>query len=342
VEGMIPGGALRLFGRWGGSGPAVLLLHGHPRTSATWHRVAPQLVKSGFTVVCLDLPGYGRSDKPMPTDDHVPHSKKVGAGQLLAAMTSLGHERFSLVGHDRGSLYAFRLALDHPSRVTRVALLDCLPVSEHLDRIDVRFATAWWHWFFFAQPEIPERVINADPDSWYHGDVNLMGQENYEEWRAALRDPAVVRAMLEDYRAGLTVDYRDESADRSRMRGWRPCCGSPVALWGAYEALRLNVPRVSRRNASRWPVLEFWPGTCQESAVDGKRVSGDPGSVGGSKGGDRGSDVLRFPDPSERVEMAEAIGSALLSLPVSSPDRGWSDSVHSDAVGRQTGRKVDR
>ena len=109
VEGMIPGGALRLFGRWGGSGPAVLLLHGHPRTSATWHRVAPQLVKSGFTVVCLDLPGYGRSDKPMPTDDHVPHCKRVGAGQLLIAMTSLGHERFSLVGHDRAAFMPFGL-----------------------------------------------------------------------------------------------------------------------------------------------------------------------------------------------------------------------------------------
>jgi haloacetate dehalogenase len=141
-EGMVDAGGLRLFGRWGGAGPAVLLLHGHPRTSATWHRVAPQLVARGFTVVCLDLPGYGRSDKPVPTPDHVPHSKKVGAAHLLAAMASLGHRRFSLVGHDRGSLYAFRLALDHPEVVSRVALLDCLPVSEHLDRADARFATA--------------------------------------------------------------------------------------------------------------------------------------------------------------------------------------------------------
>ena len=223
----------------------MLLLHGHPRTSATWHRLAPQLVKSGFTVVCLDLPGYGRSDKPLPTDDHIPHSKRVGAGQLRAAMTYLGHERFSVVGHDRGSLYAFRLALDHPTTVTKVALLDCLPVSEHLDRIDVRFATAWWHWFFFAQPEIPERVINADPDGWYHGDPNLMGQENYEEWRAVLRDPAVVRGMLEDYRAGLTVDYRDELADRALGRRVQPpllvlwstrddlevLYGDPLAIW---------------------------------------------------------------------------------------------------------------
>ena len=92
-------------------------------------------------------------------------------------MASLGHERFSVVGHDRGSLYAFRLALDHPTTITKVALLDCLPVSEHLDRINARFATAWWHWFFFAQPEMPERVINSDPESWYRGDPNLMGHQ---------------------------------------------------------------------------------------------------------------------------------------------------------------------
>jgi haloacetate dehalogenase len=214
-EGMVQAGGIRLFGRWGGDGPAVLLLHGHPRTSATWHRVAPELAAAGLSVVCLDLPGYGRSDKPVPADDHVPHSKKVGAGRLLAAMRCLGHEQFSVVGHDRGSLYAFRLALDHPTAVTRVALLDGLPVSEHLDRADARFATAWWHWFFFAQPEIPERVINADPDSWYHGDPEVMGADNHAEWRSAMRDPEVVRGMLEDYRAGLTVDYADEVAARA-------------------------------------------------------------------------------------------------------------------------------
>jgi haloacetate dehalogenase len=233
-EGMVDAGGLRLFGRWGGAGPAVLLLHGHPRTSATWHRVAPQLVARGFTVVCLDLPGYGRSDKPVPTPDHVPHSKKVGAAHLLAAMASLGHRRFSLVGHDRGSLNAFRLALDHPEVVSRVALLDCLPVSEHLDRADARFATAWWHWFFFAQPAIPERVINADPDSWYRGDAESMGPENYAEWRSAMRDPDVVRGMLEDYRAGLTADYDDEVADRARGRRLQPPL---LLLWSTRDDL---------------------------------------------------------------------------------------------------------
>ena len=233
-DGLVDAGGLRLFGRWGGAGPAVLLLHGHPRTSATWHRVAPQLVAHGFTVVCLDLPGYGRSDKPAPTADHVPHSKKVGAEHLLAAMRSLGHERFALVGHDRGSLYAFRLALDHPDAVSRVALLDCLPVSEHLDRADARFATAWWHWFFFAQPEIPERVINADPDRWYRGDATAMGSENYAEWRSAMRDPEVVRGMLEDYRAGLTADYDDEVADRARGRRLQPPL---LLLWSTRDDL---------------------------------------------------------------------------------------------------------
>jgi haloacetate dehalogenase len=215
---MVEAAGLRLLARQGGAGPAVLLLHGHPRTSSTWHRVAPLLVDRGRTVVCVDLPGYGRSDKPAPTADHRPHSKRAGARHLLAAMNSLGHDLFDLVGHDRGSYYALRLALDHPKVVRKLALLDCLPISEHIDRADARFATAWWHWFFFAQPEIPERVITADPDAWYCGDPAAMGDANHAEWRAAMRDPEVVRGMLEDYRAGLTVDYADEAADRAAGR----------------------------------------------------------------------------------------------------------------------------
>lgn len=214
----VEGNELEVFVRHGGSGPPVLLLHGHPRTSSTWHRVAPQLAALGRTVVCADLPGYGRSGKPIPTPDHAAHSKRAGARHLLAAMRALGHERFAVVGHDRGSYYALRLALDFPDRVTQVALVDCLPISEHLDRADARFATAWWHWFFFAQPELPERVITADPDAWYHGDPASMGQENYEEWRAAVRDPQVVRGMLEDYRAGLGIDAEHERADRAAGR----------------------------------------------------------------------------------------------------------------------------
>jgi len=146
-------------------------------------------------------------------------------------MHTLGHDRFAVVGHDRGSYYGLRLALDHPDRVSQIALLDCLPISEHLDRADASFATAWWHWFFFAQPDTPERVITADPDAWYRGDPSVMGQQNYDEWRTAMRDPAVVRGMLEDYRAGLTVDDRDERVDRAAgidcgSPCW--CCGPPA------------------------------------------------------------------------------------------------------------------
>lgn len=217
-----------------GDGLPILLLHGHPRTSATWHRVAPLLAAEGLGVVCADLRGYGRSVGPAPAADHVPHSKRAVAGDLLAVMRALGHERFALAGHDRGSLVALRLALDHPAAVARVSLLDCIPISEHLDRIDERFARQWWHWFFFAQPETPERVINADPDAWYRGDPERMGVENHAEWRAAVRQPAVVRAMLEDYRAGLTVDVAAERADRAAGRR----LGMPVqVLWSRRDDL---------------------------------------------------------------------------------------------------------
>ena len=227
-------GDTSVFVRHGGDGLPVVLLHGHPRTSATWHRVAPRLVRRGFTVICPDLRGYGRSRGPAPTADHTAHSKRAAAGDITAAVRALGHRRFALAGHDRGSYVALRLALDHPKAVTRLALLDGLPVSEHLSRITPQFATQWWHWFFFAQPETPERVINADPDGWYRGDPGAMGQENYDEWRRAVRNPQVVRAMLEDYRAGLTIDRRDEEADRAAGRRVR----SPLlVLWSKRDDL---------------------------------------------------------------------------------------------------------
>lgn len=209
-----------IFVRHGGSGPPVVLLHGHPRTSATWHRVAPLLVDQGFTVICPDLRGYGRSRGPAPTTDHTAHSKRAVAADIVEVARQLGHETFHLAGHDRGSYVALRLALDQPPAVERLAVMDCIPISEHLRRADAQFATSWWHWFFFAQPEIPERVIGADPDAWYapKADPASMGAANHAELMAAVRDPHVVRAMLEDYRAGLTVDRDHEEADRSAGR----------------------------------------------------------------------------------------------------------------------------
>ena len=245
LEETVDGGDARIFVRHAGEGLPVLLLHGHPRTSATWHRVAPRLVNAGHSVVCADLRGYGRSVGPAPAPDHSAHSKRAVAQDMLAVMAGLGHHRFAVAGHDRGSYVALRLGLDHPEQVTSLVLMDSIPISEHLDRADAEFATRWWHWFFFAQPDIPERVINADPDSWYRGDPDSMGAENYEEWRAATRNPAVVRAMLEDYRAGLTVDAEQERADRAAGRRlnqpvlvlWsqrddlEDLYGDPLAIW---------------------------------------------------------------------------------------------------------------
>ncbi len=220
--------------RHGGMGSPVVLLHGHPRTHTTWHLVAPLLVAAGHTVVCPDLRGYGQSSKPPTTADHAPYSKRAMANDVLTLMRRLGHERFAVVGHDRGSYVAMRLALDTPQAVTRLAVLDSVPIAEALDRADARFATAWWHWFFLAQPDKPERAILADPDAWYGGDPVGMGAENYADYRRAIHDPATVRAMLEDYRAGLGVDRAADEADRAGGR--RISCPTMV-LWSTRDDL---------------------------------------------------------------------------------------------------------
>ncbi|HEY6749594.1 MAG TPA: alpha/beta hydrolase [Mycobacteriales bacterium] len=218
--------------RHGGDGPAVVLLHGHPRTHATWHKVAPQLAGE-FTVVCPDLRGYGGSVGPPSTEDHSAHSKRAMAADVVALMRSLGHERFAVVGHDRGSYVAMRAALDHPDAVTALAVLDSVPIGEALARADARFAAAWWHWFFLGQTAKPaERVINADPDAWYRGDPAVMGAEAYEDYRAAIHDPAVVHAMCEDYRAGLGPDRAADDADRAAGR--RIGCPTLV-LWSRHD-----------------------------------------------------------------------------------------------------------
>jgi haloacetate dehalogenase len=204
--------------RHGGSGPPVLLLHGHPRTHATWHRVAP-LLAEGHTVVCPDLRGYGESTKVPTTPDHAPYSKRAMAGDVLGLMRTLGHDRFTVVGHDRGAYVAHRLAVDRPDSVSALVVMDAVPIGEALARTDARFAASWWHWFFFGQTEKPaERVINADPDAWYRVDRELMGQDAYADLRRALHDPEVVHAMLEDYRAGLGADREADEADRAAGR----------------------------------------------------------------------------------------------------------------------------
>jgi haloacetate dehalogenase len=233
---MIDVGEARLRVRIGGRGPAVLLVHGHPRTGATWHRVAPRLVEAGFTVVCPDMRGYGRSSKPAVRDDHAQQSKRAVAYDLVRLMAALGQDRYAVVGHDRGCYVAMRLALDHPDRVERLAVLDGVPIVEAVDRCDATFAQHWYHWFFFAQPDVPERVINADPLAWYRLDPRAMGEENHAEVVEAVRNPETVRAMLEDYRAGLTVDLAADRADQEVGRR----IGCPTLFcWSTRDDLEL-------------------------------------------------------------------------------------------------------
>ena len=156
-------------------------------------------------MVCPDLRGYGRSSKPATTSDHAPYSKRAMSEDILAVAQALGHQRFHVAGHDCGSCVASRLTRDHPEAVISVAQLDSVPIIEALERCTDRFATAWWHWFFFAQPNKPERAILANPDAWYGGTADVMGREAFEEYRRAINDPATVHCMLEDYRPTLVL-----------------------------------------------------------------------------------------------------------------------------------------
>lgn len=228
-------GEVTLRVRQGGNGPPVVLMHGHPRTHTTWHRVAPLLVEAGLRVVCPDLRGYGQSVGPVPETDPRAYCDRTMASDIASLMTHLGHERFAVVGHDRGSYVAYRAGLDYPERVERLAVLDSVPIVEALERADARFAEAWWHWFFFASDQA-ERVINADPMAWYRLDPEAMGRENYEDAVAAINDPSTVRAMLEDYRSGLHVDRVADEADRAAGR--RITCPTLV-IWSSRDDMAL-------------------------------------------------------------------------------------------------------
>ncbi len=235
--------------RHGGSGPAVLLLHGHPRTHTTWHRVAP-IMAEHLTVVCPDLRGYGESSTPADAADHAQASKRAMARDAIELMARLGHRRFAVVGHDRGAYVALRTALDHPDAISHLVVLDAVPIGEALRRADARFARAWWHWFFFGQPDKPERAILADPDAWYGNDPAVMGHENFEDYRRAIHDPSTVHAMLEDYRAGLGVDRAADDVDMAAGRRveapvlllWATrddlddLYGDPLAIWRSWAA----------------------------------------------------------------------------------------------------------
>lgn len=220
--------------RHGGSGPPLLLIHGHPRTHVTWDRVATRLARH-YTIVCPDLRGYGESSKPPTTPDHEPYSKRAMARDCVSVMQQLGHDRFAVAGHDRGGYVAQRLALDVPDQVTRLALMDVVPIGEALARCGATFAQRWWHWFFLAQPaDKPERAILADPEAWYAIDREHMSDEAWEDIRRAIHDPATVHAMCEDYRAGLGIDRHNDEVDK--QAGRKIACPLLV-LWATKDDL---------------------------------------------------------------------------------------------------------
>jgi haloacetate dehalogenase len=247
--------------RHGGSGPPLLLLHGHPQTHAMWHKVAPMLAES-FTVAAMDLRGYGESSKP-PTDErHEPYSKRAMARDGVAVMRHLGFERFYVAGHDRGARCAYRMALDHPERVSKLAVLDVIPTGEAWRRADMRFALGFWHWAFLAQPyPFPERLIGADPDYYYwrrhspnppdYGDPEV-----FEDFRRGFTDLETIHAMCEDYRAGATIDVELDEADK---RAGRKIKCPVLALWAAEGEL-----------GEWYDVLEVWRGWADD--VQGRAI----------------------------------------------------------------------
>lgn len=224
-----------------GSGPALLLLHGFPETHLMWRGVAPLLVPN-FTVICPDLRGYGRSGCPPSTPDHVPYAKRAMANDMVSIMERFGFPSFSVAGHDRGGRVAYRLALDHPARVARLAVLDVLPISDAWERADARLALGYWPWSLLAQPEpLPERLVLAAPDAvvdnalsaWGSSD-DAFGSEIRAAYLEALSDPAHVHAICEEYRAAATLDRAHDLDDR--RAGRRIACPT-LALWSGEGAL---------------------------------------------------------------------------------------------------------
>jgi haloacetate dehalogenase len=234
----------------GGAGAPMLLLHGYPQTHAIWHRVAPLLAER-FTVVCSDLRGYGDSDKPHSDENHEPYSKRVMAQDQVELMHALGFERFALVGHDRGGRVARRLALDHPDSVSRLAILDIVPTETIYRLLDQERATTVWRYFFLVQPpDLPERLIGADPGfylDWtlreWCGTPGALDQAAVSEYRRCF-DAATIHAGCEDYRAGATIDLAHDRADKERIH-----CPLLV-LWSAHGiGSSYDVPSIWQQQA---------------------------------------------------------------------------------------------
>jgi haloacetate dehalogenase len=220
----------------GGTGPAVLLLHGYPETHVMWHKVAPALARD-YTVVCPDTRGYGDSSKPKGKPDHSNYSKRAMAKDMAEVMTRLGHRKFHLVGHDRGGRVAHRLARDHGSRVVSLTVLDISPTLKVFESTDMALAKAFYHWFFLIQDApMPERMIGAMRKDYLLGRIGR-GPNGLRDFpkavqRAYLRgfDARGIHGSCEDYRAAATIDLvHDRKSLRKKLR-------MPVlALWAKHS-----------------------------------------------------------------------------------------------------------
>ena len=209
-----------IFIRRYGKGSPLLMVHGFPRTSLMWRHVAPHLA-SNHTVICVDLRGYGRSGVPASTEDHYPYTKRAMANELVAVMDKLGFAKFDLVGHDRGGRVSYRLALDHPEKVQRLAVFDVIPISEAWGHADAKFAMTYWPWSLLSQKApVPEKYLLGAPGAVFD---NAFGQGSFgpeirSEYMETYRDSGRVHAICEEYRAAATLDIEHDKTDQKESR----------------------------------------------------------------------------------------------------------------------------
>jgi haloacetate dehalogenase len=232
-----------------GEGPPVLLLHGFPETHVCWHRVAPRLA-ADHAVVAPDLRGYGASRAPAGGPHGEGFTKREMAAELVELMSALGHERFAVVGHDRGARVAYRLALDHPERVTRVAVLNTVPTVEQFERMGAGASLGFWTWFLLAQPApFPERLLAADPSAvldlvfatWPADPAAIVAEARAAYLRAL--DPPTIAGMCGDFRASFHIDRRHDAEDRE---AGRRITVPFLLVTGAEEAQLADAPAIWR------------------------------------------------------------------------------------------------
>lgn len=227
--------------RLGGSGPGLLLLHGHPQTHVIWHKVADTLAQH-FTVVAADLRGYGDSAKPDDDPEHLNYAKRTMANDMAALMSALGFERFKVLAHDRGARVAHRLGLDHAERVERMVLLDIAPTLAMYRGTNEAFARAYWHWFFLIRPQpLPEMLINSDPAQYLKSVMGARSAgmapftaEALAEYKRCLSLPGAATGICGDYRASASIDLIHDQADIDA--GTLLTCPLKV-MWGADGAI---------------------------------------------------------------------------------------------------------